>query len=43
MINNSLYPIFDASLDHPTKQKNLDLYLETVHLETIVKASFSQY
>lgn len=43
MINNSLYLIFNASLAYPATQKNLDLCLETVHLETIVKASFSQY
>lgn len=43
MINNSLYLIINASLAHPTKQKTLDLYLETVNVGTTVKASFSHY
>lgn len=43
MIKNSLYLIINASLAHPTKQKTLDLYLETVNIGTTVKALFSHY
>lgn len=43
VVHKSLYLIMNVSLAHSAKQKNLDLYLVAVNLETIVNGPFSCY